>query len=106
MISALAERRPRTVSPARVRVFDQLPVAGIPVSSSLRVGEAGRLLGNGEQFVGIQGNQAVGITDGVAEQIESAHPRDGRDRLRSPRLLGREPWQHTYVVTAKLAHRC
>ena len=57
-----------------VQVFDQLPVAGIPVIVARRVGEAGRLLGNGEQFVGIQGNQAVGITDGVAEQIESAHP--------------------------------
>ena len=36
-----------------VKVFDQLPVAGFPVIVVRRVGEAGRLLGNGEQFVGI-----------------------------------------------------
>ena len=37
-----------------VQVFDQLPVAGFPVIVARRVGEAGRPLGNGEQFVGIQ----------------------------------------------------
>ena len=67
---ASEDGEPRTC----VKVFDQLPVAGFPVIVARQVGEAGRLLGNGEQFVGIQGNQAVGITDSVAEQIESAHP--------------------------------
>ena len=37
-----------------VKVFDQLPVASFPVIVARRVGEAGRLLGNGEQFVGIK----------------------------------------------------